>query len=76
MKKLLILSILLSPIITASCKSTPKKEIVLPPKPQRQELEMPTELADYALIIVYYDCLVDEWEAWGKTVSDMIGAEE
>ena len=76
MKKLLMLSILLSTIITVSCKSTPKKEIVLPPKPQRQELEVPTELKDYALIIVYYDCLVEEWEAWGNTVTEIIEESE
>ena len=76
MKKLLILSILLLTIITVSCKSTPKEEIVLPPKPQRQELETPTELKDYALIIVYYDCLVEEWEVWGETVTNIIEAEK
>ena len=55
-----------------SCVSKPKKEIKLPPKPQRQELESPTNLKECAEMIVYYEALVEEWESWGETVSDMV----
>ena len=40
--------------------------------PQRQELRKPESLKDYALIIVYYESLVQEWESWGATVEDIV----
>ena len=52
-----------------SCVSKQKKEIKLPPKPQRQELKEPTNLKECAEIIVYYESLVEEWESWGETVT-------
>lgn len=56
------------------CRTTKQKEnkIVLPPKPERQELIPPKTLKDYASIIVYYDTLVQEWESWGQTVEEII----
>ena len=54
------------------CVSKPKKEIELPPKPQRQELEPPTNLKECAEMIVYYESLVEEWETWGDTVTKMV----
>lgn len=53
-------------------KSKPNKNIILPPKPQRQEIKIPETVKDYAEIIIYYEYLVREWEAWGDTVSDLI----
>ena len=77
MKKLVILFLLLLAPIMTGCKTTEKTtEIktvyVLPPKPQRKELTAPKELKDYAEIINYYEHLVQEWEQWGDTVSNMV----
>lgn len=73
MKKLLILSILSLSLITVSCKSLPKNEIVLPPKPKREYIGKIGGIADYALVINYYEHLVQEWELWGDEVSAIIG---
>lgn len=56
------------------CKTTKQdaSTITLPPKPQRQELTRPESLKDYALILNYYEHLVQEWEQWGDTVSQMV----
>ena len=50
-----------------------EKTVILPPFPQRQSLETPKTLKDYAYVILYYEALVQEWEAWGQTVTDIIG---
>ena len=64
---------ILLPLIITGCKTTKvEKEIELPPKPQRQEQKAPEDLKDYALLLVYYEYLVEEWEAWGETVTAMI----
>ena len=57
----------------SGCRST-KQEIVLPPKPQRQEIQAPTNLQECAEIIVYYEYLVEEWEAWGEAVDSYISS--
>lgn len=68
-----ILFLLLSLLTIQSCTSTKTEpEIVLPPKPQRQEQKAPEELKDYALLLVYYEYLVEEWEVWADTVTKMI----
>ena len=75
MKKFLTLLLVLSVLIIPSCRTTrteENKSIQLPPKPQRQKLENPETLKDYALIIVYYEGLVQQWESWGNTVEGMI----
>ena len=55
------------------CRSTKiEKVYVLPPKPQRKELQAPQDLQDYAQIINYYEHLVEEWEVWGAVVEEMI----
>lgn len=75
MKKLVILFLLLLAPIMSGCKTTKIRtevKYILPPKPQRKELTAPKELKDYAEIINYYEHLVQEWEAWGNTVSDMV----
>lgn len=41
--------------------------------PQRKEIKAPETIKDYALIISYYENLVQEWELWGYTVEYMIG---
>ena len=75
MKKLVILFLLLLAPIRTGCKTTEKiieTKYVLPPKPQRKKLQAPQSLKDYAEIINYYEHLVQEWEAWGDTVSNMV----
>ena len=74
MKKFKILSMTLLLLIIASCKTTRQdaSAVILPPKPQRQELTTPESLKDYAQIINYYEHLVQEWEQWGDTVSLMV----
>ena len=75
MKKLVILLVLLFLQIMTGCKTTEKiiqTKYVLPPKPQRKELQAPKDLQDYAQIINYYEHLVEEWEAWGLIVEEMV----
>ena len=45
---------------------------VLPPKPQRKEIQAPQDLQDYAQIINYYEHLVEEWEQWSAVVEEMV----
>ena len=71
--RLLILLLLLT---ITGCRTTPKsKKTVLPPKPSRQEIKAPESLKDYALIINYYEHLVQEWELWGETVTVLVTSE-
>ena len=57
-------------LIIQGCKTTKvEKEIILPPKPQRQELKAPQDLKDIADILNYYEHLVEQWEEWGETVT-------
>lgn len=73
MKKLLILLVLLFLPIMTGCKTTEIKTVyVLPPKPQRKELQAPQTIQDYAQILNYYEHLVQEWELWSNTVSSMV----
>lgn len=70
----LILSLIL---ITTGCRTTKvEREIVLPPKPQRQELKAPKDLKDLADLLNYYEHLVEDWENWGNTVSKLIETEK
>lgn len=64
---------ILLPLIITGCKTTKiEKEIVLPPKPQRQELKAPQDLKDLADILNYYEHLVEQWEQWGSTVDAIL----
>ena len=73
MKKLAILLVLLFLQTMTGCRSTKiEKVYVLPPKPQRKEIQAPQDLQDYAQIINYYEHLVEEWEAWGVVVEEMV----
>ena len=75
MKKLQILLLLLSILTITGCVSKPKAEITLPPQPERSELKAPETLRDYAMAIIYYEYLVQEWELWGKTVEGLVYGE-
>jgi hypothetical protein len=68
---------ILLPLIITGCKTTKvEKEIVLPPKPQRQELKAPQDLKELADTLNYYEHLVQDWENWGDTVSKLIETEK
>ena len=55
------------------CRSNKiEKVYVLPPKPQRKEIQAPQTIQDYAQIINYYEHLVEEWEAWSAVVEEMV----
>lgn len=73
MKKFLILLPTLLILTISGCKTTKiEKEIILPPKPVREEMEAPKDLKGIAELLNYYEHLVQQWEAWGETVSAMI----
>ena len=61
-------------LTTVSCvtKTKHKNEILLPPKPERQEIQPPANLKEMCEILIYYEYLVQEWEAWGDAVSELI----
>ena len=64
---------ILFPLIITGCKTTKiEKEIILPPKPQRQELKAPNGLADMVQTLNYYEHLVQQWENWGSTVETIL----
>jgi hypothetical protein len=68
---------ILLPLIITGCKTTKvEKEIVLPPKPQRQELKAPQDLKELADTLNYYEHLVQQWESWGDSVSKLIETEK
>ena len=58
------------------CRSVPKREIVLPPKPQRERMPEVHNMQDVALLIDYYESLVLSWENYGETVEKIIGEYE
>lgn len=64
---------ILLPLIITGCRTTKiNKEIVLPPKPQRQELKAPNSLSEMVQTLNYYEHLVQEWENWGATVETIL----
>ena len=72
-KKWLILLMPLLTLTIQSCASKPKQyEIILPPKPQRQELKEPTDLKEIADLLNYYEHLVQQWETWGDITERLV----
>ncbi len=68
---------ILLPLTIQGCKTTKvEKEIILPPKPQRQELKAPQDLKELADTLNYYEHLVQQWENWGDSVSKLIETEK
>lgn len=55
-----------------ACVTKPKAEIILPPMPERQEQKEPASLKDLADLLNYYEHLVQDWEAWGERVTNMV----
>lgn len=60
-------------LIIQSCASKPTQyEIILPPKPQRQEQKEPTNLKEIADLLNYYEHLVQQWETWGDVTERLV----
>ena len=55
-----------------ACVTKPKAEIVLPPKPERTEQKAPETMKDIAALLNYYEHLVQQWESWGDTVTNIV----
>jgi hypothetical protein len=73
MKKLWLLLPVLFTLTTTACVSKPvQKEIILPPKPERQEQKEPTNLKEIAALLNYYEHLVQQWETWGDITERMV----
>ena len=63
----------LSLLTIQGCRTTKvEKEIILPPKPQRQENKSPETWQDVADLLNYYEHLVQEWENYGNKVETII----
>lgn len=59
----------LLPLIMAGCQTTNK--IVLPPTPERQQIEVPKNYKEAAFTINYYEHLVQQWETWAESVKKL-----
>ena len=60
-------------LTTTACASKPKRvEIILPPKPERQEQKEPTNLKEVADLLNYYEHLVQQWETWGDITERLV----
>lgn len=44
----------------------------MPPVPERTEQPEPESLKDLALLLNYYEFLLEEWEAWGAAVTKQV----
>ena len=65
---------ILSVLTISGCRTTKeiKKEITLPPKPVREEMEAPKDLKGVTELLNYYEHLVQQWEEWGSTVDAIL----
>lgn len=71
------MSAVLLSLTTAGCATLPTADVVvLPPMPERTEQKEPENAKDWAELLVYYEFLVQEWEAWGRTVQAQIKGED
>lgn len=68
---LLLSSALLSAPTTTGCRTTAGTAVPLPPKPERQPQAVPADARDAALLLLYYESLVQKWEAWGAAVEEV-----
>lgn len=51
-------------------------EIALPQRPERAEQPHCTSVKDMALLINYYEHLVQEWELWGNRTFDILNSSD
>lgn len=70
------MSLALSLTTILGCQTTKTNEIVFPPEPERVEMPYPQSERDYALLVVYYDSLLRQWEEWAKAVKAQNGENE
>ena len=57
--------------IITGCVSNKPVTPVYPARPERHKINLePKTEKDYALIIAYYEYLVEEWEAWADCVEN------
>ena len=69
LKKLWILLTVLSVTIITGCVSGKPAVKVYPPRPERKVINLvPESEQDYAIILSYYEYLVEEWEIWADAV--------
>jgi hypothetical protein len=40
--------------------------------PEREQIETPHTLEEIVRTMLYYEILVEQWEAWGKTVENSL----
>lgn len=59
-------------LIITGCATTPKTNKVLPPTPERTKIQKPTSEKEFLELLIYYEFLVQEWEAWGDTAKQVI----
>lgn len=72
----MILSAILLTLIISGCRTTKvEKEIILPPKPQREILEDPKDLQEVAELLNYYEHKLQEYEEWADSVEKLIDPE-
>jgi hypothetical protein len=63
------LSLILLLAITLGCATVKPIEVTLPEKPHR---EIIAEGATMAEILLYYEALVQKWEAWAASVDTIV----
>ena len=77
MKKFTKLSVILFLLTIAGCRTTKVDyEIVLPPKPQREERPFPKTATELGMLIAYYESLIQSWENWGERVEVIVASEK
>lgn len=62
-------------LIIPGCRTLPNNKIELPPTPERTDQPTPETLKDYALVINYYEHLVERWEIWSESVKELLQSE-
>lgn len=63
------LCVILLTLIIQSCKSS---KVVLPPLPCRTEQQVPSNKNEYVELILYYETLLQQYEAWAESVKEII----
>ena len=63
--------LLLNGIMTSCSTVVEEPLIVLPPMPERETIDPPENTKDMARLVIYYEFLVERWEAWGETVENI-----
>lgn len=51
---------------------TTRAQVELPPMPEREQIDTPHTLEEISKTMKYYEFLIEQWEAWGKTVENSL----